>query len=199
MPAHEMIDPNEHSQSHSTSSEEISDMAKLRDEYRDHGDVVFLSMMDVYNNIALKELRSLEWAADRGMTSDTSIVVKHDDEYCLRPGVLREICRKANISNSSLYAGKYLWSNAEYEQQKGFNGSFAPYFSGWLYALSSDLVRDIAHDPNSVLTAMNVGYAGDLQVGWWVKNQADRADRVRKIDYVMEKTLLWEIDEGVEN
>jgi hypothetical protein len=198
MPAHEMIDPNGHNQANRASVEEISDMAKLRDEYRDHGDVVILSLKDVYSENALKMLRGIEWAAERGMTSDTSIVVKHDDEYCLRPEVLGGICRKTNLSNSSLYAGNYLWSNASYESQKGLDGSFAPYFSGWLYALSSDLVQDIAHDPNSVLTAMNVGYMEDLQMGWWVKNQADMADSVRKIDYVMEPSLLWEIEGGVE-
>ncbi|KAL3808119.1 hypothetical protein ACHAXA_006205 [Cyclostephanos tholiformis] len=199
MPAHETIDPNGHNQAHFASHGEISDMAKLRDEYATNGDVVLLSMMDVYDNIALKELRGMEWAADRGMTSHTSIVIKHDDEYCLRPGVLSDICRGLDgLSNSSLYAGNYLWSDAQFEQQRGLDGSFAPYFSGWLYALSSDLVRDIAHDPKSVLTSMNVAYAGDLQVGWWVKNQADRADRARRIDYVMENKLIWAIDEGVE-
>jgi len=92
MPAHETIDPNSHNQGKVASSIEISDMAVLRDEYRDHGDVVFLSMKDVYEDLSLKTLRGIEWAVDRGMTHDTSIVVKHDDEYCLRTEVLRGIC-----------------------------------------------------------------------------------------------------------
>ena len=195
MPAHEMIDPNGHNQGNRASAQEISDMAKLRDENMDHGDVVILSLKDVYSDNALKMLRGLEWAAERGMTSDTSIVIKHDDEYCLRLEVLRDICRTINLANSSLYAGHYLWSRAGYESQKALDGSFAPYFSGWLYALSSDLVRDIAHDPKSVLTAMNVGYMEDLQMGWWVKNQADAADRKRHIHYVAEPSLLWVLEE----
>jgi hypothetical protein len=89
-------------------------------------------------------LRGLEWATERGMTSDASIVIKHDDEYCLRLEVLHNLCCKTNLANSSLYSGYYLWSRAGYESQKALDGSFAPYFSGWLYALSSDLVLDIA-------------------------------------------------------
>jgi hypothetical protein len=57
-------------------------------------------------------------------------------------------------------------------------------------------VRDIAHDPKSVLTAMDVGYnMDDLQMGWWGKNQADAADRKRHIDYVAEPLLLWVLEE----
>jgi hypothetical protein len=199
MPAHEMIDPNGHNQDNRASAQEISDMVKLQDENLDHGDLVILSLKDVYNDNALKILRGLEWAAERGMTSNTSIVIKHDDEYCLRQEVLQDLCRKTNLANSSLYAGNYLWSTARYEMQKALDGSFAPYFSGWLYALSSDLVLDIAHDPKSVLTAMNVGYMEDLQMGWWVKNQADAVGRKRRIDYVAEPSLLWVLEEKNEN
>ena len=196
MPAHEVIDPNGHDQGKFASSDEISDMAALRDEHGKYGDVVFLSMKDVYDDIALKELRGIEWAADRGMTSDTSFVVKHDDEYCLDVEVLRGICRNYT-GFGSLYAGPHLWQSAAYDSQKGLDGTFVPYFSGWLYALSSDLARDIAYDPNSVLEGMNAGYAEDLQMGRWVNNQANRADRERRIDYVTEPSLLWAI-EGIE-
>ena len=72
-----------------------------------------------------------------------------------------------------------------------------PYFSGWLYALSLDLARNIAYDPNSFLEEMNAPSAEDLQMGRWVKNQANRTDRERRIDYVMEPSLLWEL-EGME-
>jgi len=197
MPAHETIDPNTHNQGKVASSIEISDMAVLRDEYRDNGDVVFLSMKDVYEDLSLKTLRGIEWAVDKGMTKDTSIVVKHDDEYCLRTEVLRGICLNSTGSGSSLYAGWYLWSSAGWEIQKGIDGSFVPYFSGYLYALSSDLARDIAYDPNSVLEGMNAPSAEDLQMGRWVNNQANRTDRERRIDYVTEPSLLWEL-EGME-
>ena len=43
-----------------------------------------------------------------------------------------------------------------------------------VYALSSDLVRGIAHGPETLFTSVNVGYAEDLQMGTWVKNQAER-------------------------
>ena len=195
MPVHETIDPNSHNQGKVTSSIEISDMAVLQDEYRDHGDVVFLSMKDVNDDLSLKTLRGIKWTVERGMTHDTSIVVKHDDEYCLE--VLRGICLNSMGSGSSLYAGSYLWSSAGWEIQKGLDGSFVPYFSGYLYALSSDLARDIAHDPKSVLEGMNAPSSEDLQMGRWVKNQANRTDRERRIDYVAEPSLLWEL-EGME-
>jgi len=134
---------------------------------------------------------------ERGMMHDTSIVVKHDDGYCLRTEVLRGICLNSTGSGSSLYAGWYLWSSAGWEIQKGLDGSFVPYFSGYLYALSSDLARDIAHDPKSVLEGMNAPSSEDLQMGRWVKNQANRTDRERRIDYVTEPSLLWEL-EGME-
>lgn len=136
MPEHETIDPNSHNQGKVASSIEISDMAVLGDEYRDHGDVVFLSMKDVYEDLSLKTLRGIEWAVDRGMTHGTSIVVKHDDEYCLQTEVLRGICLNSTGSRSSLYAGWYLWSSAGWESQKGLDGSFVPYFSGLLMILS---------------------------------------------------------------
>ena len=119
------------------------------------------------------------------MTDETSVVVLHDDEYCLRPEVLQSICEITTRSNSSLYSGNFLWSYAKQEQQYGFEGSFAPYFSGHLYALSADLLKDIVHeDSRAVFTSNNLGYSEDLQVGKWVKNQADRKDRPRNIEYV---------------
>ena len=121
------------------------------------------------------------------------MVVFHDDEYCLRPEVLQSICEDATNSNSSLYAGHNLWKTAAYKQQNGSDGTFAPYFSGWLYALSSDLVRAIASDPRTLFTSMNLGYAEDLQVGKWVQNQSNKKDRSRKIKYVQERTLLWRV------
>ena len=130
--------------------------------------MVFLSMKDVNDDLSLKTLRGIKWTVERGMTHDTSIVVKHDDEYCLE--VLRGICLNSTGSGSSLCAGLYLWSSAGYESQKGLDGSFVPYFSGSLYALSLDLARDIAHDPKSVLEGMNTLSSEDLQMGRWVKN-----------------------------
>jgi hypothetical protein len=97
-------------------------------------------------------------------------------------------------SGSSLNAGTYLWTSAEYNIHKGLDGTFVPYFSRWLYALSSDLARDIAYDPNSVLEGMYAGYAGDLQLGRWVNKKANRADPKRQIDSVTEPSLLWEIE-----
>jgi hypothetical protein len=44
---------------------------------------------------------------------------------------------------------------------------------------------------------MNAPSSEDLQMERWVKNQANRTDRERRIDYVTEPSLLWEL-EGME-
>ena len=195
MPAHEIIDPNGHNQGKRASSKEILDMKTLQNESTAHKDMIFLSIKDVYEDFYLKTMRIFEWAVDRGMKDETSAVVIHDDEYCLRPEVLQTICKDTVRSNSSLYAGDYLWDTAAYEMQKGFDGSFAPYFSGHMYALSSDLVKDIAYSPDTLFTSQNLGYAEDLQVGKWVHNQANREDSPRQIKYVMESSLIWSVED----
>lgn len=194
MPAHEQINPNGHNQGARASPEEILDMEKIRNESIMHQDMEFLALDDVYDKFHFKVIRMLEWAVDRGMTNKTSMVVFHDDEYCLRPEVLQTICENATSSTSSLYTGVGLWQTAGYESQKAFDGTFAPYFGGHLYALTSDVVKDIAFDRDTLFTSMNLGYSEDLQMGKWVQNQADRKDRPRKIKYVTEKSLAWEVD-----
>jgi len=196
MPAHEIIDPNGHNQGKRASIEEIRDMKMLQNESIAHKDMIFLPLKDVYDDSNLKVISMIRWAVDRGMTDKTSVVVLHDDEYCLRPEVLQTICEDTVRSNSSLYAGGLgLWEKAGYDRQKGFDGSFAPYFSGALYALSSDLVRDIAYSPDTLFTSQNMGYAEDLQVGKWVQNQANREDNPRQIKSVMERSLLWSVED----
>ncbi len=73
----------------------------------------FLSLKDVYDDFYLKTMRIFEWAVDRGMSNETSVVVLHDDEFCLRPKVLQTLCEGAIEANSSLYAGNYLWAETE--------------------------------------------------------------------------------------
>mmetsp|Transcript_19001 Transcript_19001/g.41166 ORF Transcript_19001/g.41166 Transcript_19001/m.41166 type:complete len:506 (-) Transcript_19001:247-1764(-) len=197
MPAHEPIDPNGHNQEARASEREILDMEKLQNESIVHKDMEFLSLKDVYNDFSLKTLRVFEWAVDRGMTDETSMVVLHDDEYCLRPRVLQTICENATRSNSSLYAGYNLHKDANIEAEKGFDGTYAPYFGGGLYALSSDLMRNIAFDPATIFTSKNLGNAEDLQVGKWVKNQADQKDNPMQIRYVAEGSLLRDVEENV--
>ena len=160
-----------------------------------HGDMEFLSQKDIYNEFSFKTMRILEWAADRGMSSNTSIVMLHDDEFCLQPEVLQNICMEATSSNQSLYAGNSFWGTPGYEAQKGFDGSFAPYFAGHMYALSADLVRDITNDHANLFALKNLGYAEDVQVGRWVKNQADRRGNQTQIKYVEEGALLWNVEE----
>jgi len=194
MPAHEQINPNGHNQGARASAKEILDMKTIRNESSVHQDMEFLALKDVYDDSNFKVIRMLEWAVDRGMTNKTSMVVLHDDEYCVRPKVLQAICENVTRSGSSLYAGAHLWQTAGYEIQKAFDGSFYPYFSGLLYALSSDLVSDIVYDPETLFTSMYMGYAEDLQVGKWVQNQANRMDRQRKIKYVIDGAFHWTVE-----
>ena len=191
LPAHQPIDPNGHNQGYRSSQDEIIDMGTIWNESLVHHDIIFLAMNDVYHDMNLKAIRMMEWAVDRGMTKDTSLVVIHDDEYCLHPHVLQAICENVALSNTSLYAGNHLWEQPGYDIQKGLDGSFAPYFSGWLYALSADLVRDIVFDTATMFTSMNLVHS-EVQVGKWVKNQADRN---KTIAYVVQPQLIWEVSE----
>ena len=122
MPAHEIIDPNGHNQGKRASIEEIRDMKMLQNESIMHKDMIFLPLKDVYDDSNLKVISMIRWAVDRGMNDETSVVVIHDDEYCLQSNVLQTICEDTVRSNSSLYAGDYLWEKAYYEMQKGFDG-----------------------------------------------------------------------------
>lgn len=193
MPAHEIIDLNGHNFSKGASSEEIEDMSILQNESKLYKDMIFLSIKDVYEDFYLKTMRILEWAVDRGMADKTSVVILHDDEYCLRPNVLQTICEDTVRSNSSLYAGDKLHRlnpKSRY-QYSGYN--IEQYFDGHMYALSSDLVRDIVHDPDTRFTSMSLGNSEDMQVGKWVHNQASREDNPLQIKYNLNRSLLWNV------
>lgn len=195
LPAHETIDPHGHNQGKRASEEEILDMVAIRNESIVHKDMEFMALKDVYDDFYLKTLRTLEWAVNRGITSQTSIIVLHDDEYCLRPAELERICM-ATSANESIYAGNHLWGTPAYDEQKGFDGSsFAPYFSGHMEALSVDLVKDITSDPETLFTSINLGNSEDVQLGKWVQNQ----NKTRKIKYVAEESLAWEMPLQDEN
>ncbi|KAL7542185.1 hypothetical protein ACHAWF_007111, partial [Thalassiosira exigua] len=195
MPTHQNIDVNSHNQGARASKAETSNMAELRDELMVHKDMVFLLMKDVYTDFSFNTLRTFQWAVDRGMNEDLSVVVLHDDELCLRPSVLRSMCKEATRANSSLYAGTIYWKEADYEiqNQKGLDGSFTPYFDGHLYALSRDLVTATAYHPETVFTSMNLGFVEDFQVGMWVRNQVDWDDLSKEIMYLHNSSLLWEV------
>ena len=74
--------------------------------------MVFLALKDVYNDFHLKVVRILEWAVDRQMTHKTSMVILHDDEFCLELNKLQTICKNTPHFTSSLYGGNYFWNNA---------------------------------------------------------------------------------------
>ena len=197
MPAYEKIDPDSHNQGHRASDREILAMKKLEKESHDYKDIHFLPLPDVYEIISFKMLNMFQWVVDR-VNDDTVMVVFHDDEYCLRPEMLQDVCEKADLSNSSLYAGNHLWREPAHEIQKGIDGSFFPYFSGWLYALSTDLIKDIVSDPATLFTSKNLAFMEDLQMGRWIDNQANRKDHPKQIKYVEEGSLIWSVEEGEE-
>ena len=195
MPAHEDIKASSHNQGKRASGEEILDMHLLQNESAVHRDITFLPLRGFYDDSYLKAINMLWWVMDRGMEDDTSIVIINDDEFCLEPRVLQTICEdvRTRSSNSSLYAGNYLFADPEaYATQKGLDGSFVPFMSGNMYALSSDLVIDIVLDQQTIFTSTNVINAEDLQVGRWVKNQIDRKDNPRQVEYVANSNLRWD-------
>ena len=67
---------------------------------------------------------------------------------------------------------------------------------GWCkLSVYLDLVKDITSDPETLFTSMNLVNADDVQVGKWVQNQ----NKTRKIKYVAEGSLVWEIPQQDEN
>jgi len=130
---------------------------------------------------------------DGGLKDETSMVVIHDDEFCFQPEVLQPICEDSLRSNFSLYAGLNLWDKPQLEQQKGYDGSFAPYYSGWLSVFSVDLFKDIALSPETMIfTNLNWPNAEDVQIGRWVQIQANREDRQRPVKYETAPNLASE-------
>ena len=63
-----------------------------------------------------------------------------------------------------------------------------------MYALSSDLFRDIVHDPETHFTSTKLGNSEDLQVGKWVHNQANRADNPLQVKYTTNRSLSWNVE-----
>ena len=135
MPSHAIIDPNSHNQAKRATDEERKDMSYLQAESNKHKDMIFLSLRDVYEDFAFKTLRILEWAAERGMSNTTSVVVLQDDEYCLQPEILERICVQHSSRSTSaasrrsiLYTGVYFWDKAYSDIQKGLDGKYALFF-----------------------------------------------------------------------
>ncbi|EJK55448.1 hypothetical protein THAOC_24821 [Thalassiosira oceanica] len=190
MPAYEMIDPASHNQHKRSNLDEIEDMGRMEKEASEYRDMEFLPLKDVYEDFYFKTLNMIKWAATIGMEDDTSMVVIHDDEYCFQPEILRGLCLDATSNNQSLYAGSYLWSEANYEAQNGTDGSFSPYFSGHLYALDSWLTRSIAHDPRSPFASKTKASAEDVVAGKWVEDQREKTD----IRYAEEPSLMFEVN-----
>ena len=91
MPAHEQIDQNSHNQAARASDREILDIETLQNESSVHKAMHFLSMKDVYDDFSFKTMRILEWAVDGGMMDETSMVVLHDNEFCLRTRILETL------------------------------------------------------------------------------------------------------------
>ena len=87
------------------------------------------------------------------------------------------MCKILEGTGNSVYARHNLWRDAEFPFQKGFDGSFAQYFSGELYILSADLVREIVSDGDSVFAGIWASHLEDAQVGRWVKMVAEKRDK----------------------
>lgn len=120
------------------------------------------------------------------------------DEYCANITVVQEMCRQAQPESFQsgdpfyFYGGVYLWNDAVYESQKGFDGSFAPYFSGHLYMLSWNLLKAIADHPETIFASLYASHSEDLQVGRFV--QAVEHDRATKAEFITRSDVQLDVD-----
>jgi hypothetical protein len=168
LPLHQKFDPKSNNPAARATPKEIEDMISLREERKTFGDIVVLPVRDVYEDLFVKTFQILDWTARE---AKGELVALHDDEYCANVQELEKMCQEAVFGNADLYGGYHLWRTPGYEIQKGFDGSFSPYFSGWISVLSRNLVNGIVNDPESILSAIYASHSEDLQVGRWVENQ----------------------------
>mmetsp|Transcript_14412 Transcript_14412/g.23814 ORF Transcript_14412/g.23814 Transcript_14412/m.23814 type:complete len:354 (+) Transcript_14412:17-1078(+) len=204
LPLEQTLDPNSHNQAAQDTPTEIAVSKALREEYMREGDVDIIPIRDVYDDLHLKTFQILQGAVaqqDHSSSSankqdDISLVVVHDDEYCADLKVLQDMCRQGQVQvpaqstgatttdkgqdqqqqQQYIYGGASLWNKPSYDIQKGFDGSFSPYFNGALYVLSVGLVRSMVHDIDSKLSGIYASHSEDLQVGRWVAKQNARSD-----------------------
>lgn len=190
LPVHNSIDPRSHNQGSRFSDTEHQDLASLKNESEVYEDIKIIPVLDLYNYLFLKTFRNIEWLSSQ---TTSPIVIIHDDEYCVNTTELSNLCEVAAETTDYIYAGHNLWGAPSYDSQKGHDGSFAPYFSGWLYVLSTRLARSIVAEDDFAHSLLqgNAPFSEDVQVGRWAlrRNTSDGVP----LRYINNLKLLVEV------
>ena len=95
---------------------------------------------------------------------------------CVRPSVLLQMIARVppgpGPQRRYVYAGWHEFKRAGYDIQKGEDGSFVPYFSGWVNFLSARLIRDVLNlvtDPPLAYYHLEARCGEDCLMGRWVR------------------------------
>eukprot|EP00565_Helicotheca_tamesis_P007521 CAMPEP_0185729604 /NCGR_PEP_ID=MMETSP1171-20130828/6525_1 /TAXON_ID=374046 /ORGANISM="Helicotheca tamensis, Strain CCMP826" /LENGTH=372 /DNA_ID=CAMNT_0028398483 /DNA_START=1 /DNA_END=1116 /DNA_ORIENTATION=+ len=195
LPIKHNIDINGHNQAARDTSEEIDDALALRNESKTFRDIQILPIRDIYEELYLKTIHVLDWL---NQEARGPLVVIHDDEYCASVDELLSLCHEAvsDVDNSHIFAGTYLWSEAKYEEQRAFDGSFSPYFSGAILVFSTDLIKNVMEDEDTMYAGIWASHAEDLQVGRWVDKQ-NKLNETAPVRIIERPKLLVTVPEPI--
>jgi len=185
-----------HVQGMTATSQEVQIEKQLEVEAQEHGDLVRVPVVEAYAFLTDKSLVLL----DRGARSGAEYVMKVDDDMQVDFNLTERTLARRGEHAKPLFAGVYLFSDAAYESQKGVDGNFTPYFSGWCYMLSHDLAREITSTSmaHSVAFPMYGSSSEDVDVGRWVKFEDEklRNERKARVEYLTIPGLCWRVDVG---
>lgn len=170
MPIDTPLDPHSHNQSAHDTSVEIEANKAVLEEMEEFQDVIILPVRDIYDDFMVKTYQVLQWTLDQRK----SIIVLHDDEYCIDLSALREMCQSAKgdgRSKRNLYGGwrinRYLESKRE-ERIENHLPIFEPYFQGHAFVLSRPIVQKLMRTNALLLHGSHLSRSEDLRVGYWV-------------------------------
>lgn len=126
---------------------------KVLEEYKEHGDIVLVDMLDLYQNLTMKTAALVEWATTR--CSNAQFVFKVDDDVFPNYPLLERLMQQWRVANETgdLWAGHYMWYKAlrdpfpsdnivTYEEFPGPH--YTDYLSGPRYVMSMDAARVLA-------------------------------------------------------
>ena len=147
-------------------------MRLLQAEAREEGDLVILPQLDYYIRAPLKLILMLQWLVAH--SGGPSYVGKQDDDFCLRTDVMRSLIARGNLKSSFVYGGGEFFRTAAYWIQKGFDGSFAPYYSGHAYFLSRPLAEGILSRDDLPYYGVETRCSEDCVLGRWVRQFQER-------------------------
>jgi len=143
---------------------------KLWKEHQEFGDIAFIPERDTYVDLPTKTLETMRL----GVLHGAHYIIKVDDDKCPHIANLMKVIEKQKHPKYT-YIGAYFWGQKYYTSQKGFDGGFVPYMSGWVYALSFSLAKLITFaDLNyASLYPMYGSSSEDVDMGRWVAHAKD--------------------------